>query len=79
MVLSLLKMALVICIPLVLVIGTYDLKTVNHGQRGAIRLVLCGLLVSAFARWIDSTILDALYGWDGAGIGCIPTSTRSWA
>ena len=28
MVLALLKMALVICIPLVLVIGTYDLKTV---------------------------------------------------
>ncbi|MEW3673977.1 conjugal transfer protein TraG N-terminal domain-containing protein, partial [Pseudomonas aeruginosa] len=28
MVLALLKMALVICIPLVLVVGTYDLKTV---------------------------------------------------
>ncbi len=44
MALSLLKMALVICIPMVLLVGTYDLKF-------------------QLARWIDSTILDALYGW----------------
>ena len=62
MVLALLKMALVICIPLVLVIGTYDLKTVVM-----ISVVQFALFFVDFwfqlARWIDSTILDALYGW----------------
>ena len=62
MVLSLLKMALVICIPLVLVIGTYDLKMVV-----AISVVQFALFFVDFwfqlARWLDSTILDALYGW----------------
>ncbi|MEL7551419.1 conjugal transfer protein TraG N-terminal domain-containing protein [Pseudomonas protegens] len=62
MVLALLKMALVICIPLVLVIGTYDLKTVI-----TVSVVQFALFFVDFwfqlARWIDSTILDALYGW----------------
>jgi len=62
MVLSLLKMALVICIPLVLVIGTYNLKTVI-----TVSVVQFALFFVDFwfqlARWIDSTILDALYGW----------------
>ena len=62
MVLSLLKMALVICIPLVLVIGTYDLKTVI-----TVSVVQFAVFFVDFwfqlARWIDSTILDALYGW----------------
>jgi len=62
MVLSLLKMALVICIPLVLVIGAYDLKTVI-----TVSVVQFALFFVDFwfqlARWIDSTILDALYGW----------------
>ncbi|WP_312975053.1 conjugal transfer protein TraG N-terminal domain-containing protein [Stutzerimonas nitrititolerans] len=62
MVLALLKMALVICIPLVLVIGTYDLKTVV-----TISIVQFALFFVDFwfqlARWVDSTILDALYGW----------------
>lgn len=62
MVLSLLKMALVICIPLVLVVGTYDLKTVV-----TVSVVQFSLFFVDFwfqlARWIDSTILDALYGW----------------
>lgn len=62
MVLALLKMALVISIPLVLVIGTYDLKTVV-----TVSVVQFGLFFVDFwfqlARWIDSTILDALYGW----------------
>ena len=61
MVLSLLKMALVICIPLVLVTGTYDLKTVI-----TVSVVQFALFFVDFwfqlARWIDSTILDALYG-----------------
>ena len=62
MVLALLKMALVICIPLVLVIGTYDLKTVV-----TLSVVQFALFYVDFwfqlARWLDSTILDALYGW----------------
>ena len=62
MVLALLKMALVICIPLVLLIGTYDLKTVV-----TVSVVQFALFFVDFwfqlARWIDSTILDALYGW----------------
>lgn len=62
MVLSLLKMALVICIPLVLLIGPYDLKTMV-----TVSVVQFALLFTEFwfqlARWIDSTILDALYGW----------------
>jgi len=61
MVLALLKMALVICIPLVLVVGTYDLKTVV-----TVSVVQFALFFTDFwfqlARWIDSTILDALYG-----------------
>ncbi|MCE9732374.1 conjugal transfer protein TraG N-terminal domain-containing protein [Pectobacterium sp. IFB5596] len=62
MVLALMKMALVICIPLVLLVGTYDLKTVV-----TLSIVQFALFFVDFwfqlARWIDSTILDALYGW----------------
>ncbi|WP_406640697.1 conjugal transfer protein TraG N-terminal domain-containing protein [Pectobacterium brasiliense] len=62
MVLALLKMALVICIPLVLLVGTYDLKIVV-----TLSIVQFALFFVDFwfqlARWLDSTILDALYGW----------------
>jgi hypothetical protein len=62
MVLSLLKMALVICIPLVLLVGTYELKAVV-----TVSVVEFALFFVDFwfqlARWLDSTILDALYGW----------------
>ena len=62
MVLSLLKMALVICIPLVLLFGTYELKALI-----AVSCVEFALFFVDFwfqlARWLDSTILDALYGW----------------
>lgn len=62
MALSLLKMALVICIPLVLMIGTYDLKSLV-----TVSVVQFALFFVDFwfqlARWMDSTILDALYGW----------------
>src|SRR3546814_5931858 len=61
MVLSFLKMALVICIPLVLIISTYELKAVV-----TVSVVQFALFFVDFwfqlARWIDSTILDALYG-----------------
>ena len=63
MVLSFLKLAITICIPLVLLIGTYDLKTVV-----TLSVVEFAVFFVDFwfqlARWIDSTILDALYGWD---------------
>ncbi len=75
MVLTMLKMALVICIPLVLLIGTYDLKTVV-----TVSCVQFALFFVDFwfqlARWIDSTILDALYGW-GFGADRPHTQLRS--
>jgi hypothetical protein len=62
MILSFLKMAMVICIPLVLVFGTYDLRTVV-----TVTAVQFALFFTDFwfqlARWVDSTILNALYGW----------------
>jgi hypothetical protein len=62
MVLSLLKMALVICIPLVLLVGTYDLKAVVTVSCVEFALFFVDFWFQ-LARWIDSTILDALYGW----------------
>jgi hypothetical protein len=63
LVLSLLKMAVTICLPLILVIGTFELKTVV-----TVSCVEFALFFTDFwfqlARWIDSTILDALYGWN---------------
>ncbi|MEP7247447.1 MAG: conjugal transfer protein TraG N-terminal domain-containing protein, partial [Gammaproteobacteria bacterium] len=63
MVLSMLKMAFVICLPLVLLIGTFDLKTVV-----TLTCVEFALFFVDFwfqlARWIDSTIMDALDGWN---------------
>jgi hypothetical protein len=63
MVLSFLKMALVICIPLVLLFGTYDLKTVVTISSVEFALFFVDFWFQ-LARWIDSTILDALFGWD---------------
>ncbi|WP_259657936.1 conjugal transfer protein TraG N-terminal domain-containing protein, partial [Burkholderia pseudomallei] len=61
MVLSFLKMALVICLPLILVIGTYDLKVVVTASCVEFALFFVDFWFQ-LARWIDSTILDALYG-----------------
>lgn len=56
-------MALTISIPLILVIGTYELKALV-----TISCVQFALFFVDFwfqlARWLDSTILDALYGWN---------------
>lgn len=61
MVMAFLKMAIVISMPLVLVIGAYQLKTAM-----TMTVVFFSLIFVDFwfqlARWIDSTILDALYG-----------------
>lgn len=63
MVLSFLKMAMVICIPLVLVVGSYDLKALVTVSCVEFALFFVDFWFQ-LARWIDSTILDALYGWD---------------
>ncbi|MFG4428215.1 conjugal transfer protein TraG N-terminal domain-containing protein, partial [Pseudomonas aeruginosa] len=61
MVMSFLKMAMVICIPMVLVIGTYQLKVAM-----TMTVVFFAMMFVDFwfqlARYIDSTILDAFYG-----------------
>jgi hypothetical protein len=61
MVFAFLKMGLVICLPLVLLIGTYSLAVVVK-----ISVIQFALFFVEFwfelARWVDSTILDALYG-----------------
>lgn len=62
MVLSLLKMALVICMPLILLIGTYELKTVITVSCVEFAIFFVDFWFQ-LARWIDSTILNALYGW----------------
>lgn len=63
MILSFLKMALVICIPIVLVIGAYELKALI-----TVSFVEFALFFVDFwfqlARWIDSTILNSLYSWN---------------
>ena len=61
-VLSFLKMAMVISIPLVLIFGTYDLKTVVTVTAVQFALFFVDFWFQ-LARWIDSTILNALYGW----------------
>lgn len=61
MVLSFLKMALVICVPIVFVLGTYDIKAVVTVSCVEFALFFVDFWF-ALARWIDSTILNALYG-----------------
>lgn len=62
MVMSLLKMALIISTPLLFTLATYDIRAFV-----TISCVYFALYFVDFwfelARWIDSTILDALYGW----------------
>jgi hypothetical protein len=61
MIMAFMKMAVVICVPLILVIGAYQLKTAM-----TVTVVFFALIFVDFwfqlARWVDSTILDALYG-----------------
>ncbi len=61
MVLSLLKMALIICIPFVLVFGTLDLKVAMTLTFAQFALIFVDFWLQ-LARWVDSTILNALYG-----------------
>ncbi|WP_288464665.1 conjugal transfer protein TraG N-terminal domain-containing protein [uncultured Pseudomonas sp.] len=61
MVLAFLKMAFTICIPIVLVLGTYDLKVAMTLTFAQFALIFVDFWLQ-LARWVDSTILDALYG-----------------
>lgn len=65
MVMAFLKMALIICIPFVLVLGTYDLSVVMTVTFAQFALIFVDFWFQ-LARWVDSTVLDALYG---KGIG----------
>lgn len=61
MVLAFLMMAFIICIPIVLVLGTYDLKVAMTLTFAQFALIFVDFWLQ-LARWVDSTILDALYG-----------------
>ncbi|WP_161943985.1 conjugal transfer protein TraG N-terminal domain-containing protein, partial [Pseudomonas syringae group genomosp. 3] len=61
MVMAFLKMALIICMPFVLVLGTFDLKVVMTVTFAEFALIFVDFWFQ-LARWVDSTILDALYG-----------------
>lgn len=61
MVMAFLKMALIICIPIVLVLGAYDLKVAMTLTFAQFALIFVDFWLQ-LARWIDSTIMDALYG-----------------
>ena len=56
-------MPIVICLPIVTVMGSYDLKVIS-----LLSFVLLGTYALSFgwelARWIDSWLLEALYGSD---------------
>lgn len=60
-VLAALKMALLICIPLVLMFSTYDLKATITVSVVQFAIIFVDFWLQ-LARWIDTTILDALYG-----------------
>ncbi|MGE6995996.1 conjugal transfer protein TraG N-terminal domain-containing protein [Pseudomonas sp. NPDC047961] len=61
MVLSFIKLAMVVCLPFVLVMGTYSLKTLT-----TVSMIYFGIFFVEFwlqlARWLDSTIIDTMYG-----------------
>lgn len=61
MVMALLKMALIICIPLVLTFSTFDLKTLITVSMVQFAMIFVDFWFQ-LARWLDTTILDAMYG-----------------
>ncbi|MQG92619.1 MULTISPECIES: conjugal transfer protein TraG N-terminal domain-containing protein [Pseudomonas] len=61
MVVAFLKMAMVICIPLVLIIGAYQLKVAMTMSVTMFALIFVDFWFQ-LARWVDSTIIDVLYG-----------------
>jgi len=61
MVVAFLKMAMVISIPLVLIIGAYQLKVAMTMSVTMFALIFVDFWFQ-LARWVDSTIIDVLYG-----------------
>ncbi len=61
MAMAFLKMALIICIPFVLVLGTYSLETAMTLTFAQFALIFVDFWLQ-LARWVDSTVMDALYG-----------------
>jgi len=61
MVMAFLKMAMVICIPIVLIVGAYQIQVAMTMTVLFFALVFVDFWLQ-LARWVDSTILDALYG-----------------
>jgi len=61
MIMALLKMTLIICIPLVLTFSTFDLKTAFSMTVVQFALIFVDFWFQ-LGRWLDTTILDALYG-----------------
>lgn len=61
MIQAFLIMAVIICLPLIIVISTYDLKAVMTATFGLFALYMCTFWWE-LARWVDSSMLDALYG-----------------
>ncbi|WP_095101667.1 conjugal transfer protein TraG N-terminal domain-containing protein [Pseudomonas sp. Irchel 3A5] len=63
MVMAFMKMTLIICIPLVITFGTFDFKSAM-----TLSIVQFSMIFVDFwfqlARWLDTTILDAMYGGD---------------
>jgi hypothetical protein len=66
MVQAFLIMAVIICIPLILPISTYDLKALMACTFGMFALHFCTFWWE-LARWVDSSLLDTLYGDVGRG------------
>jgi hypothetical protein len=68
MVMAFLKMALIVCIPFILTLGTYSLEVVM-----TLTMAQFGMIFVDFwfqlARWVDSTIMDGLYGNGMYGLG----------
>lgn len=61
MVMAFLKMTLIICIPIVLLISTFDLKAVMTLTIMQFAMIFVDFWFQ-LARWLDTTILNALYG-----------------
>lgn len=61
MVLSFIKMGIVICLPMVLVVGAYQLSVTATTSVVFFAVMFVDFWLQ-LARWLDSTILEAMYG-----------------
>lgn len=61
MIMAFLKMAMVICIPIVLIVGAYRIEVAMTMSITMFALIFVDFWLQ-LARWVDSTIIDVLYG-----------------